>query len=949
MSRNLDCNCNFTHLHLHTDASLRDGLGTVPRMVAQAKVLGFGALAMTDHGTLANAISFSIECKRAGIKPLIGLEGYVEEDGEIGHITLLADGNKGFNSLLKLNNIAHHSTFSQPAFTIPQLINNSDGLICLTGCIASPLQQAPFRDAVRIGYHLKRAFGNKLFAEMMFVGADLNPRRALKLAEHLNIKPVITNDVHFPFQSDGEIHPILTIMKSAYEYESKQLFLRSPQEMFDAAIAYGVDPDDAKEYLERAWKIGRLIETPKLEHQPHLPAMGATRESIIDLFVESRKELLGDPAYQERFEYEMGILVDLDFLDYFAILHDIIKKAEELKVQRGAARGSGAGCLILFLMGITDIDPIRFGLQFERFLNPLRKGFPDVDIDFESERRELVLEYAADQYGAVPIATYSKYSHKSLTRDLGKHFKQNEKLINQAADEGENSDAFKELAKVPLFMESYEAFLGQIRHKGKHAGGIVITDQDVPIERIAKEVHAAAWTEGQNSELSYAGLVKFDLLGLSALSALREMSEETGVPLADFPMDDHPVFKLFQEGRLSGVFQFSGSEGIRQLTMKLQPRTFMELVAINALYRPGAIDAGALDNYPKWKENPREVPAYIADVLEETYGAVIYQEQFMEIYRRTVSGSLADADQARRIIVKNKLSDPAWKKKFILLRDQFVEGAQEHGLSLKKARSLWGELATHTRYSFNKSHAVSYTLIAWQTAVFKFYYPAVFYAAMLNHDSTQEQTYILDAISDGIRISPPNVNKSGDSWKAGDDEIFMPISAVRFLGETGAQSIQNLRGSGFSTIQEFMDKVPKRLVRSRAREGLLMLGAFHNGKSPVGSLLEESAELLQLATPIDELEEFVGNRIKTTFHYLGFVLPDAELLERLSKLEEDGFETGTIKSREIRNKGKGNYAVYKISPSGAFWTNDVMDLEKGEVIGFKVGKSGKALKIRRVK
>lgn len=945
----------FTHLHLHTDASLRDGLGTVSRMVERAKVLGFGSLAITDHGTLANAISFTIECERAGIKPIIGLEGYIEEDGVIGHITLLADGDKGFNSLLNLNNIAHYSRFSQPAFTAQQLIDRSEGLVCLTGCISSPLQQLSLRDAIRLGSHLKRAFGNRLFAEIMFVGAELSPKRGLLLAERLNIKPVITNDVHFPFENDGEIHSILTQMKSGFEYDSKQLYLRNTNEMLTAAVNYGIEEEDAIEYLKRAGNIGKLIQTPTLKHKPNLPKVGATRDSIVDCFVPSRKELLVDDSYMERFDYEMDIIENSGYLDYFAILHDIVSKAAEMKVQKGSARGSGAGSLVLYLMGITDIDPIPFGLQFERFLNPLRKGFPDVDVDFESERRDLVLDYAAEQYNAIPIATYSKYSHRSLVRDLGRFFKIDKKLIDQAAENGENSDEFKKIIEdEPLFQECYVSFMGQIRHKGKHAGGVVITDQDVPIERIAKGVHAAAWSEGQDSELSYAGLVKFDLLGVSALSALREMREAvseyagTEVDLPGVPEDSDPVFSLFRTGNVSGIFQFSGSDGIRNLTMELQPDSFLELVAINAVYRPGAIDAGALTNFPKWKKEPRIVPDYIKDVLEETYGAIVYQEQFMKIYQLTVGGTLGDADQARRVIVKNKLSDPSWRKKFKELKDHFIEGAKEKGLTPKESKDLWDEIATHTRYSFNKSHAVAYTLIAFQTAWFKYHYPEIFYAAMLNHDSAQEQTYIFDAIDQGIEISPPNINKSGFSWVAGEGIIFMPLSTIKFLGEVGANAIIKTRGeSGFGNMKDFMEKVPKKFVRARAREGLFMVGAFKEKprRAITGSTehLQELLDLLQLKSEPEELLEL--SRSELTYKYLGFVLPNKKMLEWFKEKQESGFQTGTIISREIRNKGKGFYAVYKLSPTGVFWSNTVLDLEKGSVIAVKIGKSGKALKL----
>jgi DNA polymerase-3 subunit alpha len=940
----------MAHLHVHTDASLRDGMGTVPRLLDRAKTLGMTAIGMTDHGTLANAVSFSIEARRRSIKPLLGLEGYVYFDDTIGHITLLADGEVGWNSLLALNNLSHVSNYKQPAFTIDELVENQAGLVCLTGCIASPLQRLSFKEARRLAGRLKGAFGHRLFAELMFVGDSLGWERPLRLADAVGLKTVMTNDVHFPDQRDADVHSILTRMKSGFEYDSQHLFLRSYDEMRDAAVRFGIAKSYADEMLNRTKKIGELLQPINLKRTPALPTASVKR-SLNEIILETPrfKELYSDIRYWERYQTELDIIQRMDYEDYFLILNDIVWVAKERGVKVGPGRGSGAGSLILYLLGITDVDPIKFGLQFERFLNPEREGMPDVDVDLESERRSAVLDYAHDEYGAVPIATYSRYSHKSLTRDLGRMFRADKDLIAAAAENGDGSAEFAQImADEPLFAQAYEAFYGQIRHKGKHAGGVIITDTPVPIERLSKDEVAAAWTEGQNSELSHAGIVKFDLLGLSVLTALRSLEEELDT-IPPEPVEFAPEFGLFRDGNLSGVFQFAGSDGIRELTMKIAPTKFEELIAINAVYRPGAIDAGALKNFPIWKETPRKVPSYIHHVLEETYGAIVYQEQVMEIFRLTVGGTLGEADLARRVITKSKVGDPDWEEKLASLRLAFLKGAEEtHHLKPKEARELWAELETHSRYSFNKAHSTAYAMIAWQCAWWKFNYPAHFLAAILNTDPANEQTYIINAIQDyGIKIAPPHVNESGAGWTGHGDRIRMPLGSIKFLGQVGVDAIISEReaaGGAFTGITHFMDNVPKKFVRARAREGLLSLGGF-KGLFEEPKLTDEIIKILALKKYPDHMRP----KRERQLQYLGFIVPDTKMLAEFKRYEAKGWACGIVKSRDKRSSKFGAYVVYHLSPKGVFWSRDVTDLEKGEVLAVNISeKNGRAKTIRRL-
>lgn len=932
---------DFAHLHAHTEFSVLDGLGSLTRQMTIAKSRGFRSLAMTDHGTLAGAIGFTIEAQRQGIKPLLGLEGYYEVDGQIGHITLLADGNRGFSNLVKLNNIAHRSDFRQPAFNTDQLIKHADGLLCLTGCPASPLQSMTMGDALSLGARLKGAFGKRLFAEVMFVSDFDTWTRPLALADRLGINPVVTNDVHFGLNEDAVVHPILTNMKGGFEYNSQELWLKNSSEIHDRALRLGVPDRLVTKGLQVAAFISNKLGVVELAKVPSLPHVDNPKEIITKKIAAALKDGGYTKAYKERATYELKVINEMGYLSYFVILLDIIDAAEKLDVKVGPGRGSGAGSLVLYLLGVTDIDPIKYGLSFERFLNPERRGMPDVDIDFDSEGRDKILGYAAEKYGGVPIATYAKYTHKVLTHDLSRQMRVDKDLDNEAADGGENSRQFKKICStVDNFKLAYDAIRNQVRHKGKHAGGVIITDVEVPVERLADKTLAAAWSEGARNELSYAGIVKFDLLGISVLSALRRLEAKIG-KVPPEPTAGHEVFQLFRKGDLDGIFQFSGSPGIRDVTVKLRPDSFEELVAINALYRPGALDAGSVDMFPEWKKVPRKVPAYIEPILRETYGAVVYQEQVMAIFQATVGGTYGQADLARRLIVKSKPDDPTWVKKFDKLREDFVAGAMEHKLTEEQALDLWHELATHARYSFNKSHSVAYSMIAWQTAWWKFYYPSHFFAAMMNVDPKDSQKMVMAAAQHGIEIVPPDINQSSNEWEADDEKIYMPLSSVKFMGSNGVDEIlarrAELPGAKFSSLDEFMKVVAKRKVTARAREGLFNLGAF----SKIAKFDDEEWAKLGIKRDFNPKV----TRYEAEVNFLGFVIPTKKLLSTFEKYAAKGLTCGIIDKIKKKKSAYGPYSVYYLTPSGVFWSREA-DLSVGDVVVAQVSsKNGKGTKI----
>ena len=936
---------DFVHLHVHTDASLKDGLGTVDRLVNEAAARGYKALAMTDHGSLANAIVFSRTCEEYGIRPIIGLEAYVATHEKVGHMTLLADGDVGFENLVELNNIGHAGSFKQPAFGIDDLENYSEGLYLLSGCVSSPLNQISEDDALRLGARLKLIFGKRFLIEVMFVSDTDTWSRSLWLAENLKCPMVITNDVHFPFQSDAKLHSILTKMKAGFSYNSAELWLKSPLEIGRRAIKeMGVAAFEKA--IRNTAAVANAISPVNLKCEMSLPSIPGAEMFLRDA---ARKKLdmhwTDGKEYHVRFEKEFDVIRRQGYLPYFYILKDIVDFAKANDVTVGPGRGSGAGSLLLYTLGITKVDPIRYGLKFERFLNEKREGLPDVDIDFESKRRQLVLDYAASRWNATAIATYAKYSHKILVHDLCKLLRVPRNLEKEAADMGVDSKAFVKICDdFPSFGLAYEAFSGQIRHKGRHAGGVIITDGVVPIERAGNNL-VAAWVEGARADLSYAGLVKFDLLGLSALDVLGNLHRSHSRVIGHVSIDDRYTFDLFCKGNLSGIFQFSGSPGIRDLTMRLQPKEFEDLVAINALYRPGALDAGVVEKYPDWKETPREVPAKIADILAPTYGAIIYQEQVMEIFARITGGDFASADLARRIMLKVKAKDAKWDEKMRKLKSYFMQKVVDaDDITVEEGAMLWREMITHTRYSFNRSHAVAYSMIALEMAFWKSHYPEEFYTAILNAEPENAQEYIFAAVRDGIEIRPPHVNRPQTEWKSLDKgAIAIPLSAIKYLGEKGSEAIVEewVTNGYFANIEDFMNRISKSKVRAQARIGLYAADAFRDLYGELSDLVLSDKLLAQ------------WNELKTTEEkqqtYLNFIILTRPLLDWVDKEVKIGRVAGIVTKKAQKESKWGAYTVYYLAPDSVFWTRNKLDLKAGDLITASVNKkNGKMMKFKRL-
>lgn len=939
------CDNCFVPLHLHTNYS-GDGLGTVHSLFDYASKMGFGALTVTDHGTCGGHIEFWQTAKEFGIKPQFGNEIYYLHGGKRGHITLLARNRIGYENLLKINNLSwENKDRGFPITTLEMLENNSGGLILLSGCSASPLYFGDDKDAIIFAGQMYDIFGKENFyAEVMGVYAEDNYTRPSMIAKHFGIKRVVTTDTHFVRQGDYKAHRIACISRKGFDYASTDLWLKTEREIYGTKWLTAKSPNSELVQLVRNTKLlSDEIEQIDLSAPATLPSA----KGSIDIISVAKKNFAdGGELHKERFDYEVGVIEKQGLVDYFTILFDIVQYCKSVGIKIGPGRGSGAGSYFLYMLGITSVDPVKNGLLFERFLDPNRSDMPDFDLDVQADRRDEVLAYAKMKWGGLPVANYSTYSHSSLVRDIGRFFNVPLWLVSETSDsEGEEQlEKFFNVCKIELTSggetikfepddarRAYETMLGQIRHRGQHAGGMVVVTRPVPIED-----EKVAWTEGIKSrQLTQAGLVKYDILGVSALSILGELEKTTGVQVKDF--SDSAVFNnIFKSGKLAGIFQFSGSSGISELTINLQPESIDELSAINALYRPGPMDSGMTAKYPSYKISPRLVHPEITPILEETYGVMIYQEQVMAIVAKVTGGNMADADKARKIISKGKKGDIVWEQKMRDLEEHFkTEGYKN--FPRKVVDTLWSEIVTFGRYGFNKSHSFAYSTLSYMLAWYKNYYPGEFYAALLNNDSEKVEEWLISASIDGVKIRTPEINISTSRWVFKNGVLFAPLNMLKYFGEKQVNAFLALREKPFKSFDE-LNRVPKSVLNKRVKKQLWLAGALNSISGDIRNFIEDIDELVSMSPREREVEA------------IGFRLPDSDFVSFFNRETSLGRKVGFVSEIEIRNKGKGDYAVVRIIPAQTFWMRDAdraRKLKEYDLISVEISNNGEAKNVWR--
>ena len=947
------CNKCYTPLHLHTNFS-PDGLGTIENMMDYASSVGFKSLAITDHGTCGGHISFWSAARDRGIKTLFGNEMYIVHNGRRGHITVLARNTDGYNNLLKLNNLSYtKKDRGFPTITIDDISDYRDGLIVLSGCSASPLYHGTDADAMTFAGALYDILGSNFYAEVMGVIAEDNYSRPAMIAKRLGLKMVITNDTHFTRKQDANAHTIMCISRKGFDYTSGELYLKTRSEMLGTKFLQKYAGSVLLEkLLDNTNILADEIEEIDLSGEPLLPSASSGIDIIAEAYANENGQWHKTRVDNtKRLDYEVGVIKKQSLVDYFTILYDIVEFCKDNGIAVGPGRGSGAGSYFLYLLGITDIDPIEHGLMFERFLNPERSDMADFDLDVEANRRDEVIEYANKKWGAWPIANYSTYSHASLIRDIGRFFNVPLNEVSVAAESEDEEVLEKFFAKCETThstagvskklvsadaRRAYDVMLGQIRHRGKHAGGVVIATRPVPIED-----EKVAWTEGVHSrELTMAGLVKYDILGVTALSQLEEMKKISGVnPGNPWDSDAPEVFEsIFQYGRTEGVFQFGGSSGIVELTKKVAPTSLADLSAINALYRPGPLDSGMAWKYPSYKDKPRSIHPDIDAILKETYGVIVYQEQVMAIVAKITGGSLADADNARKIISKGKPGDKAWEKKMRELQRHFKDkGYANYPKTL--VNSLWEEIVTFGRYGFNKSHSTAYSLVSYRMAWFKHNYPTAFYTALLNGDGDNADQWLYAAAKDGIKIKHPDINNSGVKWTTDGVGIYAPLVALKYFGEKQASEFVLIRNE-HGKYRDFseLEAVPKRVLNSRVRRQLYLGGALNGISGDIASYIPAFEEVIKMSKAEKEVEA------------LGYRLPGDMFIDFFNKEAGLGRIVGFVSDIEKRNKGRGDYYVIRLTPKNTFWTRDAakaLKLSAWDLVSVDVNGNGEGKNIWR--
>ena len=886
----------FVHLHLHTEFSLLDGANRIDKLVKKIKELNMPAVAITDHGNMFGAVQFYQKAKYAEVKPIIGCEVYVATgsrferavtggvSGASNHLVLLAKNEVGYKNLIKLVSAGYLEGFYyKPRIDLELLSQHAEGLIALTACLKGAVPYYFLHDneskAREIAGQYQEIFGKENFyLELQYhhiKEQEQANRFLVKLAQDFGIPLVASNDCHYLNQSDATPHDLLLCIGTGkrvhdehrMRYASNEFYVKTPAEM---AAVFADYPDALKNTLLIAeqcnfkFKFGENIlpeyQVP-VEHtldsyMEHLARVGLEeRLKVIFRHAPADQHAAIRQNYLARLDIELDIIKKMGYAGYFLIVWDFINYAKQQDIPVGPGRGSAAGSLVAFSMRITDIDPIKYNLLFERFLNPERVSMPDIDVDFCMNRREEVIRYVAEKYGKAnvsQIATFGTLGAKAVIRDVGRvldiPFGEVDKIaklipnqlhinleqsLQSVPEMRELRDKDKQIAEL---LDNAQVLEGLTRHVSTHAAGVVISPRPlvefVPLYKGTKEGDEIS-TQYPMSDLEKIGLLKMDFLGLRNLTMIQETlnlirrGRNEIVDVMDLPMEDRPSYELLSRGQTLGVFQLESS-GMRELLRKLKPETFEDIIAVLALYRPGPLGSGMVDDFINRKHGriPIEYPLpQLENILKETYGVIIYQEQVMQISNALAGFSLGEADLLRRAMGKKKVEEMTKQ------RQRFMEGARAKNIAEAKADEIFSLMEYFAGYGFNKSHTAAYALITFQTAYLKAHYAVEFMAALLTSDMDNTDrvvTYINECRELGIPILPPDVNESYQTFSVVDQKIRFGLAAVKNVGGNAVESIIETRKKDgpYKSLPDFCERVELSKVNKRVVESLIKCGAF---------------------------------------------------------------------------------------------------------------------------
>ena len=861
----------FTHLHTHTEFSLLDGACRIEQLVSRAKSLGMQSLAITDHGNMYGAVDFYKACKKEGIKPIIGCEVYVAPrmrfdkdkvlDKEYNHLVLLCKNEKGYKNLIKMVSKSYTEGFYfKPRIDHDLLEKYSEGLVCLSACLAGEIPQAllqkDYDKAKRVALWYDELFGRgNYYLELQNHGINEQAivNEGLKrLSRETGIPLVATNDVHYIEKQDAKIQQVLICIATnktigddtGLEFHADEFYLKSEQQMREifADTAQAIDNTQIiADMCNFDFEFGHTklpyYETPNnMDHFEYFKM----------LCMNGMKKRYGEnppKKYYDRLEYELETVEKMGYTDYYLIVADFVSFAKSRKIPVGPGRGSGAGSIAAYCMEITDLDPMKYNLLFERFLNPERVSMPDFDIDFCYVRRGEVIDYVTNKYGAdhvAQIVTFGTLATKAAIRDVGRAMGMPYAAVDAVAklvpndfhitiDEAvkkskELSNLMQENEQINELIKTAKKVEGMPRNTSTHAAGVVITHDPVSSYVPLATNDGVPVTQYIMTSLEELGLLKMDFLGLRTLTVINDASKAAGIDINEIPIDDKKVYSLFARGQTEGVFQFESS-GMKRMLMNLKPTRLEDLIAATSLYRPGP--ANQIDTFVENSHNPQKV-RYITDklkpILENTYGCMVYQEQVMQIFRELAGYSYGRADIVRRAMSKKKI-DVMEKE-----RTAFVSGCEKNGISSSVANTIFDQMSEFAKYAFNKSHAACYALVAYRTAYLKCYYPVEFMAALMTSvldQSNKIARYTAECKRLGIRLASANINTSMQGFTPNGRVINYGLLGIKNVGREFVDDIVKERKNGdFKDLPDFCLRMQDRHFNRRAVESLIKCGAM---------------------------------------------------------------------------------------------------------------------------